>query len=211
MQSMFAILTQCSGHLVNKLKHYHGDVREVLACYSMEVIGSCAFGLDCGGLGSEESEFRRYTRKIFEYSPGKTLMRLASMLWPWWCQILGVKFIPQDVSDFFIEVVRDTIKMRREKGLKRNDFLDILLELEDQGLLDKKDFAAQSFVFFIAGFETSSTTLGYLLYELSRDSRIQRKCREEIRRTFPDGVLTYEKVMGMKYLDQVVEGTLSKT
>ena len=46
--------------------------------------------------------------------------------------------------------------------------------------LSMNSLAAQVFVFFVAGFETSSTTMMFCLYELSLHQDIQDRLREEI-------------------------------
>jgi cytochrome P450 family 6 len=68
--------------------------------------------------------------------------------------------------------------------------------------------AAQAFVFFIAGFETSSTTMTFCLYELSLHQDIQERLREEIDVVLKkhDGKITYESIQEMEYLDKVVSG-----
>lgn len=68
--------------------------------------------------------------------------------------------------------------------------------------------AAQAFVFFAAGFETSSTTISNALYELALNPDIQDKLREEINEydTKNDGEWRYETIKEMVYLDKVFKG-----
>jgi len=68
--------------------------------------------------------------------------------------------------------------------------------------------AAQAFVFYLGGFETSSTTMTFCLYELSLHQDIQDRLREEIDVVLQkhDGKLTYEGILEMEYLDKVVSG-----
>lgn len=69
---------------------------------------------------------------------------------------------------------------------------------------------AQALVFFIAGFETSSTTLSFLSYLLAVNQDVQSKLREEIDDVLErsEGKINYEELLKMKYLDQVVSETL---
>ena len=69
---------------------------------------------------------------------------------------------------------------------------------------------AQLFVFFLAGFETSSTTMSNALYELAINQEIQDKLREEIREemTKNNGELTYEGIKSMTYLHKIFQGNL---
>lgn len=69
--------------------------------------------------------------------------------------------------------------------------------------------AAQAFVFFIAGFESSSTTMSFCLYELAKHPDIQAKLRLEIETVLKqhNNELTYEALNSMSYMEQVVAGT----
>lgn len=77
----------------------------------------------------------------------------------------------KEVEDFFTNIVNDVVKHREQTGLVRNDFMNLLIQLKNQGKLDGEsveigkltmdEIIAQCFIFFVAGYETSSTTMSY--------------------------------------------------
>lgn len=74
--------------------------------------------------------------------------------------------------------------------------------------LTPKLLAAQAFIFFVAGFETSSTTISNTLYELALNQEVQKKLREEIKEfeVKNGGEWKYETIKQMKYLHKVFQG-----
>jgi cytochrome P450 family 9 len=75
------------------------------------------------------------------------------------------------------------------------------------------ELMAQCFVFFIAGFETASTLLHFVAYELALNTEIQQKLFEEIQATNNElngKKLTYDALQAMKYLDMVISEGLRK-
>lgn len=70
------------------------------------------------------------------------------------------------------------------------------------------ELAAQCFIFFIAGFETSSTTATFVLYELATHQDIQDKVREEIRTVLAkhENKITYDSLNELTYMRQVIDG-----
>ncbi|KAJ3645735.1 hypothetical protein Zmor_023371 [Zophobas morio] len=75
-----------------------------------------------------------------------------------------------------------------------------------------EDITAQAFVFFIAGFETVSTLMCFMCYELGVNQGVQEKLRNEVDATKKKcgGKITYEALTTMKYMDMVVSETLRK-
>jgi cytochrome P450 family 6 len=70
------------------------------------------------------------------------------------------------------------------------------------------ELAAQVFVFFAAGYETSSTTMTFTLFELSQNHNLQDKLRQEINSVLAkhNNQITYDAIMEMTYMDQVING-----
>jgi len=68
----------------------------------------------------------------------------------------------------------------------------------------------QAFHFLSAGFETSGSTMSYVLYELALHPEIQNRLRAEIMRVLNkhNGRVTYDGIQDMAYLDMVVSGGL---
>ena len=63
-------------------------------------------------------------------------------------------------------------------------------------------------MFLIAGYETSANTMTFALYELALHPEIQHRLRAEIMQVLNkhDGILTYDGMQDMLYLDRVVSG-----
>ncbi|KAJ6649589.1 putative cytochrome P450 9f2 [Pseudolycoriella hygida] len=75
------------------------------------------------------------------------------------------------------------------------------------------DLVAQCMIFFFAGFESVSTKISFMAYELMTNPDCQAKLQEEIDEMHQkvDGkAVTYDQIQRMKYMDQVVCETLRK-
>nr|CAD7201100.1 unnamed protein product [Timema douglasi] len=211
------------------------EIKDIVARYTTDVIASCAFGVHCHCLVNPDAEFRAWGRKIFHDSSLGGVKRLLFFALPSLAFRLKLRVFPKDVSDYFRLMVRDTVEYREENLVERNDFMQLLINLKnhDNVKVDETnktskasekgkwlsptpvgeiphltvdEMAAQAFVFFIGGFETSSTTISYTLYELAMNLILQAKLQAEIDFMLDKhgGEITYEAVQGMEYLDKVV-------
>lgn len=70
------------------------------------------------------------------------------------------------------------------------------------------EIVAQAILFFIAGFETSSTLLCFAAHELAINPDVQKKLQDEIDELIAEKgkTLTYNDLMKMKYMDMVISG-----
>lgn len=200
------------------------EIKDICARFTTDVIGTCAFGIECNSLQDPNAEFRKRGKSIFTESRHGPLVQTFMITNPKLARKLHMKLLTDEVTEFFLNIVRQTVNYRLENNIKRNDFMDMIIELKakneemaksskgidlSQGLTIEQ-MAAQTFVFFLAGFETSSTTMAFCLYELSRHPEVQEKLRKEILNNIEEtkGELTYEGMNNMKYLEQVIAGGL---
>nr|XP_054761058.1 cytochrome P450 3A8-like [Lytechinus pictus] len=75
--------------------------------------------------------------------------------------------------------------------------------------LTDKELCAQAVTFFIAGYETTTTLLGFIFYALARNSHVQEKLIDEVDKMTPSrDSVGYSSVASMPYMDKVVCETL---
>uniref|UniRef100_A0A1I8Q363 Cytochrome P450 n=1 Tax=Stomoxys calcitrans TaxID=35570 RepID=A0A1I8Q363_STOCA len=185
------------------------DICDLNSRFTIDVIGSSIFGFECNSLSAE---FRQITRMIFGRKNFNIRWQLFKHTYVRFMKFLGHKRYPQRVEDFFRRVVREGIVEREKHNIVRNDFVNLVLQLRKSGDMNLSfdQIAAQFFVFFSAGYETSATTMTCVLFELARHKEIQNKLRQEIQEILEkhDNNLTYEAVMEMKFLEAVLKETL---
>ncbi|XP_060231980.1 cytochrome P450 3A11-like isoform X1 [Meriones unguiculatus] len=102
--------------------------------------------------------------------------------------------------------------------LKENqvDFLQLIMnahknskDTESHKALSDMEIMAQSIIFIFAGYDTTSTTLSFILHSLATHPDIQKKLQEEIDSVLPNKASpSYDSVMEMECLDMVLNETL---
>ncbi|KYB26434.1 putative cytochrome P450 6a14-like Protein [Tribolium castaneum] len=218
LKMMFQTLANCTVGLQTIMddadtNHTPLDIKDILGRFTTDIIGSVAFGLECNSLKDPDALFRKYGRKVFEMD-----------IWE------RLKMFTQFVLSHRVLLIKDTVEYREKNNVSRKDFMHLLLQLKNRGSVTDDDkvtddhgkaqekaltlneLSAQAFVFFIAGFETSSTTMTFALFELSTNPHIQDKLREEINQVLEkyDDKLTYDAMMELTYMEKVINETLRK-
>lgn len=82
--------------------------------------------------------------------------------------MLGLVIINKTVTGFFfLRVINETVRYREEKSIERNDFMNLMIKLKNHENESERvtidELCAQAFVFFVAGFETSSAAMTFCL------------------------------------------------
>lgn len=92
----------------------------------------------------------------------------VNALLPWLKKFYKFSFVSKDVEIFFTDLIVKAVQFRKESNIKRVDYLDHLISLQEKKGISDIDIAAHSISFFADGFETSSIVISYALYQVSR-------------------------------------------
>ncbi|PNJ12159.1 cytochrome P450 3A43 isoform X2 [Pongo abelii] len=131
-------------------------------------------------------------------------------------EALNIGLFPKDVTRF----LKNSIERMKESRLKdkqkhRVDFFQQMIdsqnskETKSHKALSDLELVAQSIIITFAAYDTTSTTLPFIMYELATHPDVQQKLQEEIDAVLPNKApVTYDALVQMEYLDMVVNETL---
>lgn len=185
------------------------EIKDILSRFTIDVIGTVAFGLECNSLTDKNAEFYKMGLKSFEGI--NFLRRFTLTTFRNLAKKLHFKNISTEISNFYMSAVRETVEYRENNpNVIRNDFMNLLIQMKNSKGEDSLTFnqiAAQAFVFFLAGFETTSTAMTYCMYELSLNEDLQEKARQSVKNVILKyGSLNYDAVAELRFLEQCVNG-----
>lgn len=135
LKGMFSLISECADHFekyIEKLPNKKESVecRELMAKYTTDVIGTCAFGIEMNAMSNEDSEFRKMGRQVFAPT-GTSLLRLRIRIsMPWLFSILGHILPQSEMTKFFTRIITEAMNYREKNNIIRHDFVDVLHELK---------------------------------------------------------------------------------
>ena len=238
MKAMLHLMNECLEPMMNRIRKNSGqdmDVKDLFGCFTMDVIAKCAFAVETNTHDNESHPFVVNAKKFFEFPPLRMLMVLFS---PEFIRSrLSLSFFDPSAMDYLAGLGHHMIDERRKKGIKAgnrsyNDFLQLMLEAgreptnheqedtdensnehrveSNKKTLTDEEIIANIIVILLAGYETTASLLTYASYSLAVHPEIQAKLRQEIleAKNKNNGVLDYDTLMSLPYLDAVINETL---
>ncbi|XP_059752927.1 cytochrome P450 3A24-like isoform X1 [Balaenoptera ricei] len=223
LKEMFPIISQIGDMLVRNLKKEAEkgkpiSMKDFFGAYSMDVITGIAFGVNIDSLNNPQDPFVEYSKKILKFNLLSPLL-LSIVFFPFLTPVLealNITLFPKSSLNFLTKSVKRIKESRlKDKQTHRVDFLQLMInsqnskETDTHKVLSDTELMAQSIIFIFAGYETTSNSLSFIIYELATHPDVQQKLQEEIDATFPNKAPpTYEALVQMEYLDMVLNETL---
>ncbi|XP_053683840.1 probable cytochrome P450 9f2 [Sabethes cyaneus] len=246
MRRMFDLVANCGKSMTDfflseaeKGHRLEYDMKNVCTRFANDVIASVAFGIPVDSFRNPNNEFYLNGKDMFNFSSPMKIFKIFLMFFvPYKLRKkFNLDFFDNRITDYFMQIIMDTMKQREEKNIVQHDMIQMLMmarrgslkhakneeDVKDAGFATveessigktensrvwtKHELVAQCFLFFVAGLDTVSTVMSFLVYELTINPDIQQRLYEEVLETDQnlDGKpLTYEILQKMQYMDMVV-------
>ncbi|CAH0587843.1 unnamed protein product [Chrysodeixis includens] len=164
------------------------NLRSLFADYATDIIGESSFGIQCQATKNSSGPLRAMTQEFEKYSKWRGMGWSSMFFLPEMVDICGFSFWPQHTVDYFRKIFSMMVKERggldKEVDGKR-DLLDALLKMRQDALKDNQDMnldilVSNAMIFLQGGYDTSSSALMYICYELAYHPEYQQRLFEEL-------------------------------
>ncbi|KAK0430709.1 cytochrome P450 [Armillaria borealis] len=197
---------------------------------SLDIIGESTFGYQYGGIDNDDNELTRTLNNLFHDAgvlPSRAAVLISTLprvLPGPLLHLLGLipSRLKQRYTDFNVlmkEIGHQVLKPNFEGGVASSTGKDILSILahanadeEQKKRLSDDEVLAQVVSLTLAGYETTSSTLSWLFYELCNHPEQQKRIRQEIAevrtRVRAEDELSSTDYDGMAFMNAVIKETL---
>lgn len=161
---MESIVENLHTQIINHINHPF-EARQLALRFTADIVSNCIFNLNSDCL-SGASNVQRMS-KLLSVPPKKTVFfMILAEIFPALRGVLPMKFITDDVEEFFLNFFERAMRLRKRNGIKVNDFLDYIITLREQKNLSHEDVAGHLTTFFSDGLETTSLLIAHTLFEV---------------------------------------------
>ncbi|KAL3281412.1 hypothetical protein HHI36_004621 [Cryptolaemus montrouzieri] len=190
------------------------NVKDFTDKHTVNTISSAYFSIEGNSFKNQNSPMLEIFGRILHYKALWNIYQLTYMIiCPKLYKLLGMRFVDAFSTSFLRKLTWDLLDEREKSNFENNDCIDVLLNLKRKEDIKECTSIGADFLaghvcqVFVAGYETSSTTISYALFELAKNPKHQNLARHEattVMKTY--GKFTYENVMAMKHITNCLLG-----
>ena len=146
IKAMFQFFNACGHEMASYVKDSGKteiDFQDVFGRFTLGAIATIAFGYDAGTFKAEDSTFRNMLKKMQTLTPVRFVKMMLHLFVPRVAQTLRLSLFDAEPLKYFTTILERVVKYRRETGEKRQDFLQLMLDVQAGRLkMDEKDLAS---------------------------------------------------------------------
>lgn len=120
-------MTKCVDEQMGENDSIDLGMKKLFEELTIDVIGSCAFGLDC----RSNAKFGEMGRAAFKPRLALAVRMLVDSISERLGELLNINVLKKEVEEFYLNLALDTIVYRRKNGVIRNDLFQLLMELQN--------------------------------------------------------------------------------
>ena len=180
------------------------DIKKEMAALTQLIAVRTIFGADTAA----DAEAIGRAMDVAQQEIGAELSGIGALL-PDWIPTPGRARIKRATAVIDAEVAR-VVSRHRDGGEDRPDLLSRLLTARDEtgAHLSDREIRDETVTLYIGGHETTSSTLVWAWYLLSRNEKVRRTLTEELDRVLADHEPGYDDYASLTYTQAVVKETL---
>ncbi|KAF3841865.1 hypothetical protein F7725_023816 [Dissostichus mawsoni] len=182
-----------------------------VAPYSLDAVTSASFSVEANSINDPDDPINVHIKKILNF---KMWILLLLMMFPFaenFLKALKIEIMPSLSLKYFYNIIKrfkdehQAEESPRQPNVKTSPLVKVFFNLDVLLRLTEHEMLSQAFIFIFAGTDTTSFTITYLLYNLATNPDALQTLQEEIDASIPrDAPISYEDVIGLQYLDQVI-------
>lgn len=203
------------------------DAQKAYTSFGTDVICANFFGVEIDTINEPDHPLLKNVAKIFELDYTKNWKLIFLLFFP----RLGNYLLSKNMLDvvdahamqYVKQLFEQIIEERKSKKERRDDFIQMMVELEEDGEIDQnkestsdsshhkrtltnEQILAQALIFMVIGADSTATALTYTSYFLALNQQYQDKLIEEIDTVLAkhNDEITYEAINEMEYMQSCI-------
>ena len=214
LKAMFNLIMESTVNFTDALlarskeENENVNLKDIFSKLSADTMSSCAFGVKIDSMNDPENKIHVIGKQSTDFESILSLKMLLIRHCKFISRLFGVTIFGATAHRFFRNVIISNVKERKEKGITRPDFLQMMIEAKDinNRKMNDEELTAGAFGYFFGGMDTVSTALCFIAYELGTNQDVQKRLQEDIDSVLKDcdGKPTYYDITKIPYLEAVI-------